>query len=309
MKNCYYIGIDLGGTNLKIGLLSRDLTIAHKRVLDTERFVKKELLIAAIVRSIHDILEIRKLKKNHILGAGLGLPGPIDTNKGVVHFFPNIPDWNEVPLTRILKSGLGLPVFIDNDANLMALAEHRLGAAKGAINAVCLTLGTGVGGGIIINKQLYRGSAFAAGEIGHMPLNEHGPRCNCGGSGCLERYIGNRRIMERIKRAFGREIPLEEVSRTAHAGSGKARAIWEEVGTHLGVCLAGIVNLLNPDCVVIGGGVANAGKLLFDTVEKTVRARSMRVQAAHVSIRKAKLGSDAGLFGAALLVRENGEKR
>ncbi|MFA5362318.1 MAG: ROK family protein [Candidatus Omnitrophota bacterium] len=305
MKSGYYIGIDLGGTNLKIGLLDRNLKIAHKRVLDTERFVKKELLIAAIIRSVADIMETYRLKRPQVFGIGLGLPGPIDTSKGVVHFFPNIPDWNEVPLTRILKAELSFPVFIDNDANLMALAEHRLGAAKGSTNAVCLTLGTGVGGGIIINKELYRGSTYAAGEIGHMPLNEHGPRCNCGGSGCLEMYIGNRRIMERVTAVFGREIPLEEISSLAHKGNKRAQDIWMEVGTHLGTSLAGVVNLLNPDCVVIGGGVANAGKILFDVVKKTVKARSMKVQADHVVIRKAKLGSDAGLIGAALLVKEN----
>jgi glucokinase len=305
MKSGYYIGIDLGGTNLKIGLLDRNLKIAHKRVLDTELFVKKELLIAAIIRSVSDIMETYRLKRPQVFGIGLGLPGPIDTSKGVVHFFPNIPDWNEVPLTRILKAKLRLPVFIDNDANLMALAEHRLGAAKGSVNAVCLTLGTGVGGGIIINKELYRGSAYAAGEIGHMPLNEHGSRCNCGGSGCLERYIGNRRIMERVKALFHKEVPLEEVSRLACKGNKRAREIWIEAGTHLGICLAGVVNLLNPDCVVIGGGVSNAGKLLFETVTGTVRSRAMSVQAGHAAIRKAKLGSDAGLIGAALLVKEN----
>lgn len=301
----YYIGIDLGGTNLKIGLLHRNFKIAHKRVLDTGKFVKKELLIAAILRSVSDIIKTYGLKRSQVFGIGLGLPGPIDTWKGIVHFFPNIPDWNEVPLTRILQSQSGFPVCIDNDANLMALAEHRLGAAKGSINAVCITLGTGVGGGIIINKELFRGSAFAAGEIGHMPLNEHGPRCNCGGSACLERYIGNRRIMERVKASFGKSVPLEEVSRLAHAGNKRANGIWVEVGTHLGIALAGVVNLLNPDCVVIGGGVSNAGKLLFETVRKTVASRAMRVQAGHVDIRKAKLGNDAGLIGAALLVQEN----
>jgi glucokinase len=305
MKSCFYIGIDLGGTNLKIGLLDREFAITHKRVLDTVRFNKKELLIGAIIRSISDIMGTYKLPGSRVLGVGLGLPGPIDTEKGMVHFFPNIPDWCEVPLTRILKSRLDLPVFIDNDANLMALAEHRLGAAKGSSNAVCLTLGTGVGGGIIIDKKLYRGSAFAAGEIGHMPLNEHGPRCNCGGSACLERYIGNRRIMEKTRAVFGKDLPLEKISRLACAGNKKAQGIWIEVGTHLGICLAGVVNLLNPDCVVIGGGVANAGRLLFETVKHTLKSRAMSVQSGHVDIRKAKLGSDAGLIGSALLVEEN----
>jgi glucokinase len=197
-----------------------------------------------------------------------------------------------------------LPVFIDNDANLMCLAEHELGAAKGARNAVCLTLGTGVGGGLIIEGKLFRGSSFAAGEIGHMPINENGPDCNCGGMSCLESYIGNRRIAARVRHVFGRDIPLEEVSRMAAAGNRKAAAIWEDAGVKLGLALTGVVNLLNPDRIVIGGGVANAGKVLFSKVVETILSRAMVVQAKEVRVFKAKLGNDAGMLGAAILVKQ-----
>jgi glucokinase len=167
-----------------------------------------------------------------------------------------------------------------------------------------LTLGTGVGGGLILDGKLYRGSSYAAGEIGHMPLNEIGPACNCGGSACLESYIGNRRIAGDIKRIFGKQIPLEQVSAMAYEGNAKARKVWESVGTRLGVSLAGIVNLLNPDCIVIGGGVARAGKILFDTVKATIAKRAMPVQAKIVKIVPAKLGNDAGMIGAGFLVKE-----
>ena len=300
----FIIGIDLGGTNLKIAVLDLKYKIKDKAVLNTKRFIKKQSLIQAIIDSINRIIENNKLNRVNILGIGLGLPGPIDIKQGMVHFFPNIPGWKEVKLKRILERRLRLPVFLDNDANLMCLAEHRLGAAKGARNAVCLTLGTGVGGGIIIESKLYRGLSFASGEIGHLPINESGPRCNCGGVACLEAYIGNNRIKEEARRLFKRDIPLEELSKMARGGNRQAQAFWFKVAQHLGIALVGIVNLLNPDCIVIGGGVANAGKILFDKVKEIILRRAMDVQARHVKVFKARLGNDAGLIGAAILVKE-----
>ncbi|MFA6384108.1 MAG: ROK family protein, partial [Candidatus Omnitrophota bacterium] len=203
MKKKYIIGIDLGGTNLKIALLDNACRVIHKHTEPTAQCSRKEILIDAIVDSIGYILNKYGLKRSDVSGVGLGLPGPIDFDRGIVHFFPNIPGWKEVRLTAILKRRLHCPVYIDNDANVMALAEFTLGAAKGARNAVCLTLGTGVGGGLILNGRLFRGSTYAAGEIGHMPVNEKGPDCNCGGIACLESYIGNRRIVSDVRRIFG----------------------------------------------------------------------------------------------------------
>ncbi|MCM8795950.1 MAG: ROK family protein, partial [Candidatus Omnitrophica bacterium] len=196
------------------------------------------------------------------------------------------------------------PIFLDNDVNLMALAEQRLGAAKGFRNVVCLTLGTGVGGGLVINKAIYRGSTFAAGEIGHLPLNEKGPRCSCGGRGCLEAYIGNTRIIQKARRLFKRRVFPEELSYLAKKKNKKAIRLWNEMGEHLGIALCGVINLLNPDAIVIGGGLAGAGKVLFDKVKKTIFKRAMSVQARYVRVMPAKLGSDAGLIGAAILVKE-----
>ncbi|MCM8783056.1 MAG: ROK family protein, partial [Candidatus Omnitrophica bacterium] len=148
----------------------------------------------------------------------------------------------------------------------MCLAEARIGAAKKSKNAVCLTLGTGVGGGIIINQQLYRGSNSVAGEIGHLPLNEEGEHCRCGGKACLERYVGNRAILRHASQFFNRAITLEELSSLAKRGNKKAQGLWYNVGVKLGIALSGVVNLLNPDCIVMGGGVAEAGKFLFQGI-------------------------------------------
>lgn len=305
MAEKFIIGIDLGGTNLKIGLLDLKYKLRDKKVLSTKRFFKKESLIQAIVDSVYKIIKDNNLNKTDILGIGLGLPGPVDVKRGIVHFFPNIPGWKEVNFKSILEKKLKLPIFLDNDANLMSLAESKLGAARGLMNVICLTLGTGVGGGIIIDGTLYRGSSFAAGEIGHVPINEKGPTCNCGGMGCLEAYIGNQRIVKEARRLFRRGISLEDLSHLAKKQNKMAIKIWSEVGRRLGVALVGVVNLLNPDGIVIGGGVAGAGKVLFDKIRETILKRAMSVQAKQVRIYRAKLGGDAGLMGAAILVREN----
>jgi len=304
MKKRFIIGIDLGGTNLKVAVLDSKYKIRDKEVLNTRRFTRKKELIAAISHSVSRIIESNNLSKASILGVGLGLPGPTDAQRGIVHFFPNIPGWRKVNLKSILEKKLRLPVFLDNDAKLMTLAEQRLGRAKGYKNALCITLGTGVGGGIILGGFLYRGANNAGGEIGHLPINEKGPRCNCGGNACLESYIGNNRIKAEARKVFKRNISLEELSALAKKGNRQARAIWADVGRRLGVALTAAVNLLNLDVIVIGGGVANAGPILFDKARETLRARAMSVQAKQVKIFKAKLGQDAGLIGSAVLVKE-----
>lgn len=303
MAKKFIIAIDLGGTNLKIALLDLKYKIRHKSILGTKAFSNKDGLISAVVSSVSSIIQSNNLSKTNILAVALGLPGPIDADKGLVHFFPNIPGWKEVKLKEILEKKIGLPVSIDNDANLMALAEYKIGAAKGFSNAVCITLGTGVGGGIVIGGRLYHGSSFAAGEIGHIPVNVNGPRCNCGGSACLEAYVGNNAIARYARSVLGRPVSLEELSSLAKNGNKKAIAVWKSTGTYLGVALAGVINLLNPDIVVIGGGVSAAGDVLFRQIRRTVDVRAMSVQARKVKICRARLGSDAGLIGAALLVK------
>lgn len=298
------MAIDLGGTNLKVALLDSKYNIKNKEILNTQDFLKKETLISVIIDSINKVIKNYCLNKTDILGVGLGLPGPIDVKKGIIHFFPNIPGWKEVNLKNILEKKLKLPVFLDNDVNLMTLAEFRLGVAERFKNIICLTLGTGVGGGIIIEGNLYRGASFAAGEIGHLPINERGPACNCGGMACLEAYIGNKKIEALAQRLFRRNISLEEVSKLARKRNSQALRLWTKVGKQLGVALSGIVNLLNPDAIVIGGGVARAGEVLFDKVKETIAERAMSVQAKHVKVFKTKLGNDAGLLGAAILVKE-----
>jgi len=304
MAKKFIIGIDLGGTNLKVALLDLNCKIKDKEVLSTRSFLEKDDLILGILHAVNRFIKYNNLSKAEILGVGLGLPGPVDAKAGIVHFFPNIPGWIEVPLRDILRKSLGLAVFLDNDAKLMALAEYKTGAAKGFYNVLCMTLGTGIGGGLIINGKLYRGFNNAAGEVGHLPINEKGFSCNCGAEGCLEAYVGNKRIKLEAKKKFKREISLEELSELSERHNKMAVEIWCKTGAHLGFALAGVVNLLNLDAIVIGGGVAKAGNALFDSITKTLKEQAMSVQAKRVRILKAKLGNEAGLIGAAIMVKE-----
>jgi len=296
------IGIDMGATRIKMALVDGKGRLFFRREISTPLNVKRPYLIDSIVDNVRGIIRESGVKRRDILGVGIGVPGPVDSKKGIVRYFPNIKGWEKVPLKAILQRRLGLKVALDNDVTAMTLGEYRFGAGKGTRNLICLTLGTGVGGGIIINGEIYRGSTMAAGEIGHIPINENGPRCNCRGIACLESYIGNRYILGRARKIFGKGIILKRLDTLARKGNKKALKIWEDVGRKLGIALTGAINLLNPDMVIIGGGVSNAGDLILRPLRKEIRARAMRDQALHVRVVRARLGENAGVIGASLLI-------
>ncbi len=315
----YLIGVDLGGTNLKVALLDLEGNIRKKVSVLTKQ--GEEVVLRQIVKAVEEIVKKTRVKKSAVLGLGIGTPGLVDSIHGIVYNLTNISGWRNVALKEYLEKNIKLPVYIDNDVNLMALGELMCGAGRGVKNMVCLTLGTGVGGGVIIEGRLYRGSTLSAGEIGHIPVNIDGPRCVCGSYGCLESYVGNARIVEKAVKAIqgGRRSHKKKlaegdlkavtpriISRAARQGDRLAKEIWEETGKYIGLALSGVVNLLNPEMIVLGGGVAQAGKLLFEPVRRTVKERAMNIPAGKVKIVPAKLGKDAGLIGAGMLVKIEG---
>ena len=309
------IGVDVGGTTIKLGLV-RGTQVLKQQTLSTARFSSsprklEEGLIQAIRSLIHEA-------GGKVAAVGIGIPGLVIYPEGIVQTCANLPGWDQVPLRARLQRRLDLPVLVDNDVNLMTLAEWRIGAGRGVKNLVCMTLGTGVGGGFVLNGILYRSRLGPSAEIGHVAVGETGPRCSCGGRACLERYVGNRAILDFVHSRIEQGVPSkilelagyqlnritpEMIDEACEQGDRLARQTWEEAGKKIGLVLAKVVNLLSPDRIVIGGGLARAGHWLFDPIRKTVRVRAMR-QVAGVPIVPARLGSSAGLMGAALLASD-----
>jgi glucokinase len=302
----YVIGVDVGGTNIKLGLVNSSKSVIDRTNLVTKSFIRdRRELIGAIAAQIVKIIDNNGLSRKDIKGVGIGLPGLIDTPDGIVRLLPNIPGWRNVPLKKELEKKLKIRVFLENDANLIALGEWKHGAGRGVENMVCMTLGTGVGAGLILNNQLYRGPGFAAGELGHVPLNEHGPACGCGGFGCFERYVGNAQLVAKGITVMNKKtVTLEEMRVLAENGNAKALKFWKDAAIHMGNGLIGLINLLNPQRIVIGGGVSNNYAFLFPTIKEVIRKRAMPTQASMVKIVRAELGNDAGILGAQVLVNE-----
>lgn len=301
------IGIDVGGTNVKFGLLNPQGHIIGRAHLATDPYKSsRKRLIHAIAQKARELCRDHAVSFKEIKGVGIGLPGLIDFHAGVVAMLPNIPGWKNVPLRKLLEAELKVPVFLDNDVNVIALGEWKYGAGQGYDDLIEITLGTGVGGGLILDGKLYRGYGFAAGEIGHIPIDENGPKCGCGQRGCLETFIGNRALGAKASKIFKKEgMQPHDVHALALKKDPRALKFWEDVGETLGRALVGIVNVLNPHVVVFGGGVSNNFLFFRKSVERELKARCMTVQAKNVKILRCALGDDAGLIGAYVLVEES----
>lgn len=325
-SNCRYtIGVDFGGTFVKLALVrfwDKGFKIEGFSSFETKNYNKDSLIEQLVIRIIKLKAE-STYKGNRVRGVGIGVPGRVDFDKGLVFDLTNVPGWKNVNLKEALRPKVKIPVLVDNDANLMALAESKFGAAKGHKDCICVTMGTGIGGGIILNHKVYRGINFAAGEIGHMTINENGPLCVCGGKGCVERYIGNRYILEEAIRKLrvgakssiraklnGRysNLTLEMLTNAARKKDPFSILIWQEVGKHMGAVLANVVNLLNPEIIVVGGGVAKAGALILEPMRRIVKERAFQVSCRNLKIVPSKFSNKAGIIGAAAMVLAGREK-
>ena len=298
------MGVDVGGTNIKLGLVRKAGRIIARTCLETKVYARHPAkLIQAMAEGIASLLRQNGFKKQNVQGVGIGLPGLVDPVKGHVIFLPNIPGWKNIPLRKHLEKKVGLEVFLDNDVNVMTLGEWRFGAGQGSDDMIGMTLGTGVGAGLILGGALYRGPGFGAGELGHIPVNLTGPKCSCPSFACLETYVGNGPLQRRAAKIFRHPgITLEEVFALAKQGNQKALGFWEEAGEYVGTALVGVVNVLNPTKIVIGGGVANTARFLFPAIRRQIKGRAMPVQAKMARVVRAKLGDDAGLVGSRVLV-------
>jgi len=318
MGKKYNIGVDIGGTNVKIALVDEKGAIAYSNSVPTRAEMGYEYTIQNIISTIKDSLKESKNDISDIGGIGFGLPGQIDSINGIVRLLPNIPSWVEVPLAKIVQSEFNIPVKLDNDVRVATLGELNFGAGKGCQNLICLTVGTGVGSGIVLNGQLVRGASMTAGEIGHVIVESHnGEICGCGATGCLEAYASGPSVVKMANEyiaggkstkykeiAAGSEITPYIVYEAAKQGDAVAKRIFTIVGEYLGVALVSVVNLLNPEKIIVGGGVGQAGDLILDPIREAIKKRCIPTSAAAVEVVPAQLGESAGVVGASLLISQ-----
>lgn len=312
----YFIGVDLGGTNIKAGLVSKNGEILKKIEVPTEAQKGRDTVLTNIKTAIKTLIEFAQNNNySPIIGIGMGCPGAIDSEQGIiVKGIENIPSLNGFHIAKFLYETFGLPAFIDNDANNAGRGELLFGSARGYKNVICLTLGTGIGGAIIINGELYGGAVNYAGEVGHMVLIPDGLQCTCGKFGCWEAYASATAMIKKAISAKKREIPTklknypdEEINAKlivdlAKEGDDFAKSIVEETARYLGIGIASLVNILNPELVVVGGGVAQAGDILFKPMEYWAKINMMPRARESVKIVPAMLGNDAGILGSTALV-------
>lgn len=307
------IGIDLGGTDIKAGLVSATGELSCQVVLPTHVDAGPKAVASRIAKATREVLtKAEEQRTTDIIGIGLGAPGLIIAETGVVHFSPNFPGWTDIPLVDDVKKALdiqSLPVFMDNDVNAMTLGELRHGAGVGHQSIVALTLGTGVGGGVVIDGQVYHGSRNTAGELGHTVVEPNGRYCGCGNQGCLEAYAGAKNIVERTQEKIAAgsntkltsELTPKRIAAAAHAGDSLAVEIFAETGVYIGIALTSIAHILNPEVAIIGGGIAEAGEsLLFEPIRNEFTRRAMDIPGM-MKVVPATLGNRAGIVGAAML--------
>jgi glucokinase len=296
--NSIAIGVDLGGHNLRGALVD-----SGGRVLTAAEMPTAEgRAVADVVRQIADMC--RRLSADpsasgsRLVGAGIGVPGFTDHEKGFLYFSPNFPSWKDLQLGDILRKEIPLPVVTENDANCATLGEWWVGAARGSRVAVCLTLGTGVGGGVVVDGRLLRGTHGAAGELGHAVVEPEGPVCGCGGQGCLETFVGG----THLKKKTGKSV--QELHEAALAGDASARETFREVGRYLGIALSSFGQVFDPDVFVLGGRISRAFPL-FEAGMKSEMARRLRNHPSRWAVvEPATCGDQAGLLGAAFLALE-----
>jgi glucokinase len=312
-------GIDLGGTNIAVGLLDHRGRLVAKGGQPTRARQGMKKVAVRMAESLLLLLKEKGISKSKVRGVGIGSPGPLHTRKGIILQAPNLPGATNFPLRKAIAARTGLKTLLENDANAAAYGELMAGAGKGAAvrNMLMLTLGTGVGGAIILDRRLYHGGDTAAGELGHVSVNAHGPTYGSPLPGSLEAYASARGIARRgrelvklgkgkkiLKFAGGRaaDIDAKAVYLAFKAGDAAAAQVWRETAHWLGVGLAGLINVFNPDMIVLGGGVMKGGRELLAMSRRTAARYAFKAPLARVKIVPARLGDDAGIIGAAALV-------
>ncbi|MCX5886909.1 MAG: ROK family protein [Proteobacteria bacterium] len=314
----FAIGIDLGGTNTRIALINRKGEILSFEEFPTHPDQQGESVLREVSLQINAILKKLKCPKENVGGIGLGCAGILSPQKGILYFSPNLPALSNLPIGKLLVKEAGLKTLLENDANAAALGEHWLGAGKGINNIILVTLGTGIGSGIILNGQIWHGANGFAGEFGHTTLFPDGIPCKCGKKGCVEVYCSAPAIVRfaRKKLEEGNNSSLRDEGRPLtsriifeHAANGDKLSldVFRQAGTYLGIALSNVFNLLDLEIAILGGKVSEAGDFILKPVREKVKRMAISSPYYHPQVLKAKLGDNAGVLGAARLVFKNAE--
>lgn len=312
-----YVGVDLGGTLLKAAIVDTDSgEISGLKQVDTLAREGHDAVMVRMADLIEDVIAGIGLSKSQVGGVGIGVPGVLDLEKGLVLFLPNLPGtWPNVPLRQRIEESVGLPTHLLNDVRSMTLGEWTFGAGKGVDTIACFAIGTGIGGGLVINGQLHLGIGGTGGELGHQIIDMNGPACGCGSRGCLEAFasgpaivaMGIKSVVQGLTTIIGElvdydlnRITPKVIYEAAMQGDQIAREIYEMAGFYIGIAVSNTLAAVGPRKVVIGGGVAQAGALLLEPIRRTVKERVHIMPVDQVEIVPAQLGPNAGLIGAAL---------
>jgi len=316
------LAIDLGGTNIRPALISDKGELIAKNYSPTLASQGPPAVIDRIFSAIDSLLSSASMSLSQLHSISVAAAGAINTEEGIVTLSPRLPGWHDIPLRGIVTERYGVRTFLVNDANAAALGEHCFGVGKGVGNLIYLTVSTGIGGGIIIDNKLYSGQCGSAGEIGHMTIDVNGPRCNCGNTGCLEMLASGTAVAREAIRRIGcgeksaltgmmggkiEDITAKEVSVAAQSGDSLALEVISQAATYLGIGLVNLVNIFNPEMIIIGGGLSKMGDLLLEPVRRVVAERAFPLSAQAVRIVPAQLGDDAGVFGAAVFAWQQGQ--
>lgn len=307
------IGLDVGGTFIKAGLVDRRGRILARVKEPTEASGGKMQILENILSALQTIEE-SPLCRRRITAVGLGVPGLINLQQGVISTSPNFPGWKNFPIQKMLARRIERPLFLENDANAAALGEKWMGAARNSRDFCFFTLGTGVGGGLVLGGKVWHGADGMAGEVGHITIDPQGPRCLCGNRGCLEAYASAKalRRMVREARSAGRasrffrgltwrQIDGESIHRAAKEGDRISLEAFDRMGSALGIGISNLINLLNLERVILGGGLSAAWRFFIPALRAEVKRRAFRAPAQRVKIVRARVGEDAGVLGAAYL--------
>lgn len=319
----YYIGMDLGGTNIKVSVFDKEFTKIGELRAPTQVEHGSEYVLTKMYRTVVQLLERLKLQEEDIVSMGIGVPGILDIDSGISRFSPNFPKWEEVPIVAWMEEKLNVRTYIDNDARVNLYGEWLFGAGRGKRNLLMITLGTGLGAAAVVDGHVLYGATGSAGEIGHINMYREGRECRCGSTGCLGRYVSAlgmlRTLREKIESGSKcvicdwvegdlSRITADMLSRAYDLGDGTARETMQETGELLGFGLCAVVSLYNPELIVVGGGMADAGERLLQYTRRVLTDHALQIPYSACSIVPAQLGDAAGMLGAAACAKRRLEK-